>query len=324
MGSRGYRSPPITGANGPSQPLVDGLVLLPVIQARELRKSYGKIAAVDGVSFDVAAGETFGLLGPNGAGKTTTIQMLVGALAPDGGTVRIGGREAADRETRLGVGIAPQAVALYDELTAEENLRFYGSMYGLKGARLGARIDWCLEFAGLEDRRSDRVGTYSGGMKRRLNMAVALIHEPRLVLFDEPTVGVDPQSRNHIFESVEALSKAGLTVLYTTHYMEEAERLCDRVAIMDHGKVLALDSVEGLVEAHGGTSTIVAELSAPPAADVALPGELEGSTLRVNSKKPLEDLAAIATARVRLSSLSLERADLETVFLNLTGRSLRD
>ncbi|MCB8933487.1 MAG: ABC transporter ATP-binding protein [Fimbriimonadaceae bacterium] len=295
-----------------------------MIEARELRKTYGSTIAVDGVSFDVAPGETFGLLGPNGAGKTTTIQMLVGALDPDSGSARIDGKAATDREARLEVGISPQSVALYDDLTAEENLRFYGAMYALKGPRLKERVDWCLAFAGLEDRRNDRVGTFSGGMKRRLNMAVALVHEPRLVLFDEPTVGVDPQSRNHIFESVEALSKAGLTVLYTTHYMEEAERLCDRVAIMDRGKVLALDTVAGLVEAHGGMSTIVADLTAPPAQGVTLPGELEGLTLRVNTRRPLEDLAAIATSQVGLASLSLDRADLETVFLNLTGRSLRD
>jgi len=223
------------------------------IVARNLVKSFGALRAVDGISFEVLRGECFGLLGPNGAGKSTTIGMLVGALAPDAGEVSVDGAGAPTREhVRLRIGAVPQAIALYDDLTGEENLRFFGTLYGLAGARLGERVGWALDFAGLAARRRDRVGGYSGGMKRRLNMAAGLLHDPPVILLDEPTAGVDPQSRNHIFDRIEALKRDGRTLLYTTHYMEEAERLCDRVAIVDAGRVLAIDTVEGLIARHGG------------------------------------------------------------------------
>ncbi len=214
---------------------------------------YGDITAVDGISFEVARGETFGLLGPNGAGKTTTINMIVGALHPDSGSVVVDGELDPTRPSaRLKIGTAPQSLALYGDLTAEENLTFFGTLYGLGGARLRGRVEWALEFSGLAARRRHRVGTYSGGMQRRLNLVCGLLHDPPVILLDEPTVGVDPQSRNLIFESIEALRKQGRTILYTTHYMEEAERLCDRVAIMDRGKILALDRVEALLLRYGG------------------------------------------------------------------------
>jgi ABC-2 type transport system ATP-binding protein len=223
------------------------------LRASGLRKSFGDRLAVDGVSFEVGRGETLGLLGPNGAGKTTTIGMIVGALRPDAGRVTLDGQDDPTRpEIRRRVGVSPQALALYADLTGEENLSFFGSLYGLAGARLRERVAWALEFAGLADRRRDRVLGYSGGMQRRLNLVCGLLHDPPVILLDEPTVGVDPQSRNAIFESIERLRAEGRTIVYTTHYMEEAERLCDRVAIMDHGRILAVDTVEGLLRTHGG------------------------------------------------------------------------
>ena len=296
-----------------------------MIEVRDLRKSYGSLRAVDGVSFDLHPGETFGLLGPNGAGKTTTIHLMVGVLKPDAGSVRInGGADPTRPEVRRQIGIAPQAQALYADLTGEENLAFFARLYGLAGARLAERVAWALEFSGLADRRKHAVRTYSGGMQRRLNLAVALVHDPPVLFLDEPTVGVDPQSRNHIFDSIEALKKQGRTILYTTHYMEEAQRLCDRVAIMDRGKILALDTVSGLIDAHGGRSVIRAELESVPADTSALPGRLEGATLVIETPKPLEEVARLAQLGLKLSALHVTRPNLETVFLELTGRSLRD
>jgi len=248
------------------------------IQVRDLRKAFGATVAVDGVSFDIPRGEAFGLLGPNGAGKTTTIRMIVGALKPDAGSVTVDGEPDPTRESvRMRIGTAPQAIALYVDLTAEENLRFFGALYGLSGARLAERVDWALDFSGLGPRRKDRVSAYSGGMQRRLNLVSGLLHDPPVILLDEPTVGVDPQSRNRIFENIETLKRLGRTVLYTTHYMEEAERLCDRVAIIDRGVIRAVDTVEGLIGRYGG--------------------------------EPVT---------------KVERGNLETVFLQVTGHELRD
>ena len=297
-----------------------------------LTKRFGARTAVDNLSFAVAQGETLGLLGPNGAGKTTTLQMLVGALAPDAGSVRFAdGKSPADPAARARVGIAPQALALYPELSAAENLAFFGSLYGLDRDRLRARVAWCLDFAGLTDRRADRVAAFSGGMQRRLNLACALVHEPALLLLDEPTVGVDPQSRNHIFTAIAALQRAGLTLLYTTHYMEEAERLCTRIAILDQGKLLALDSLDALLAAHGGATVVEAELAEvhgdPRAAlDAGLRArcEVDGHKLRIETDDPTEALRALATSGLALRGLRTDRADLETVFLSLTGRQLRD
>jgi len=296
-----------------------------VIEARSLSKRYGDVQAVDGVSFAVAAGEAFGLLGPNGAGKTTTIHMLAGALAPDAGEVTVAGeRDPSRPEVRRRIGVAPQGLAIYEELTGEENLATFGRLYGLKGTALAARVDWALDFAGLTDRRKHRAGTYSGGMKRRLNLACALVHEPALLICDEPTVGVDPQSRHHVFEAIERLRAAGTTLLYTTHYMEEAQRLCDRVAIMDHGRILAVDTVDALIEQHGGRSVVHAELAAPPPAGTELPGTLDGTHLRVDTDRPFELVASLGRSELDVAELRVERPDLEHVFLQLTGRSLRD
>ncbi len=224
-----------------------------MIEVRGLEKRFGAVQAVAGLDFTVQPGEAFGLLGPNGAGKTTTILMLVGVLRPDRGVVTIDGqRDPTRAAVRRCLGVAPQGLAIYDELSAEENLRFFGRLHGWSGEALGERVAWGLEFAGLQARRSDRAGTFSGGMKRRLNLACALVHDPKVLICDEPTVGVDPQSRHHILAGIEQLKRNGLTLVYTTHYIEEVQQLCDRVAIVDHGRMLALDTVPRLLAAHGG------------------------------------------------------------------------
>ncbi len=296
-----------------------------MIEVRELRKAYGQMIAVAGVSFSVEAGETFGLLGPNGAGKSTTIAMLTGAITPDEGAININGQGSPEvPSNRLMIGVAPQSLSLYEDLSAQENLAFFGRLYRLTGRALDERVAWALEFAGLADRRKHRVKTFSGGMKRRLNLAVALVHNPLVLFLDEPTAGVDPQSRNHIFERIEELRGEGRTVVYTTHYMEEAQRLCDRVAIMDHGKILDLDTVPALVRRYGGRSVVKAELTRAPDDTVALPVELDGLAMRFESERPLEEVARLSSEGVAFQTLEITRPDLETVFLSLTGRSLRD
>jgi ABC-2 type transport system ATP-binding protein len=227
-----------------------------LLEVRSLGKDYGTRAAVAAIDLDVAAGEIVGLLGPNGAGKTTTISMISGVVTPSRGTARVDGHDvrAEARAARAALGVAPQDLAIYEPLTATENLRFFGGLYGLGGALLAERIDWALGVAGLTDRAREPAEKFSGGMKRRLNLAAGLLHKPRLLILDEPTVGVDPQSRNHIFETIRALRDGGMTILYTSHYMEEVEALCDRVAIMDAGKVIAQGAVAELRERHGGAN----------------------------------------------------------------------
>jgi len=295
------------------------------IQVRALKKSYGSIVAVDGVSFDVAAGETFGLLGPNGAGKSTTIGMIVGSLRPDAGDVTVDGSTDPTRPAiRMKIGVTPQSLALYSELTAEENLSFFGRLYGLSGDRLKRRVEWALAFAGLADRRAHRVATYSGGMQRRLNLVCGLLHDPPVILLDEPTVGVDPQSRNLLFENIESLKREGRTILYTTHYMEEAQRLCDRVAIMDHGTILALDTVEELLRRHGGAPTVAIEFADPVDGLDSLGGAWDGARWRVRTERPVEVLQRALASGGVFEHVAIERPNLEAVFLDLTGRSLRD
>lgn len=296
-----------------------------MITVENLRKSFGDLTAVDGLSFSIEKGEVFGLLGPNGAGKTTTINMMVGILAPDEGKIEIDGVADPTRpDIRQRIGNAPQAVALYEMLTGAENLAFFGRMYGLTGKKLKERVDWALAFAGLTDRRKDRVATYSGGMKRRLNMAAAVIHDPPVLLFDEPTVGVDPQSRNMIFDSIEDMKRKGRTIVYTTHYMEEAQRLCDRVAIIDQGKILAMDTVDNLIREHGGKAVIEADVEKVPEDTSGIDGEFIGNHLSLKTADPMEELAKLAGAGLIFRTLRVDRPDLEAVFLNLTGRRLRD
>jgi ABC-2 type transport system ATP-binding protein len=281
-----------------------------MLTLRNVTKRYGRTVAVDGLSLDVQPGEVFGLLGPNGAGKTTTVNMAVGLLPPDDGEIRIGELgPPTSPDVRRHIGVAPQSLAVYDDLTGAENLAFFGRLYGLAGAALKEAVDRSLALVGLTDRRGDRASTYSGGMKRRLNLAAAVLHDPPLVLLDEPTVGVDPQSRNAIFDNISALRARGRTLVYTTHYMEEAERLCDHVAIIDHGRVLAMDTVPNLMRQHAGTAVLVAEVN--------------GVEQRLSTSDPLQELNRLA-ATATLGSFHVERPTLEQVFLHLTGRQLRD
>jgi ABC-2 type transport system ATP-binding protein len=275
-----------------------------------VRKCYGPVVAVDDLTVAVRRGEIFGLLGPNGAGKSTTVHLAVGLLTPESGTVTIEGFGSPDRrDVRLRVGVAPQMLSLYEHLSADENLAFFGRMYGLSGRRLDDRVQAALEFVGLVERRRGLLRDYSGGMRRRLNLAAAILHEPELLLLDEPTVGVDPQSRNSIFENILALKAKGRTIVYTTHYMEEAERLCDRVGIMDHGRMLALDTVGQLLASHGPRSVLVATHG--------------GHEIRIETDNPLAELNRLAQAGL-ITDFRVERPTLEQVFLRLTGRTLRD
>ncbi|CAN5381806.1 ABC transporter ATP-binding protein [soil metagenome] len=306
------------------------------MQACGLVKRYGPRTAVDGVSLEIAQGSFFGLLGPNGAGKTTTLSMLVGALKPDEGTFSLDGQRVnpTDNAYKRRIGYVPQELALYDDLTAMENLSFFGSLYGLAGKKLDDRANAALEIAGLRDRAKDVVAGFSGGMKRRLNLAAALLHEPEIIVLDEPTVGVDPQSRNAIFESLEALRASGKTLLYTTHYMEEVERLCDRIAIMDEGKVKAEGTLDELRRLLPGERRLTVEIdgAANPTLVSDLPGvqsvQAEGSTLTLDVDH-LETVLPLVLTRlkergIRYGVLSSGRISLEEVFLSLTGKSLRD
>jgi ABC-2 type transport system ATP-binding protein len=295
-----------------------------MISVRGLRKSYGSLVAVDGVSFEIQPNETFGLLGPNGAGKTTTIHMMVGLLSPDGGEVHINGASDPTRPAvRRSLGVAPQSLAAYEDLTCQENLMFFGRLYGLHGRRLRGRVDYVLERAGLLDRRSDFVKTLSGGMKQRLQLATAMVHDPQVLFLDEPTVGIDPQARHHILQDIESLRQQGRTVLLTTHYMEEAQRLCDRVAIMDHGHILAIDTVTGIIARYGGHTVVRAEFEKLPP-KIPMPARIEDTTVIVETERPFEVAGQLSATGARIRSLAIEQPTLETVFLNLTGRSLRD
>ena len=281
-----------------------------MLTLRNLRKQFGPIIAVDGLSLDIPRGSVFGFLGPNGAGKTTTINMAVGLLPPTSGEVDLDGRGSpSDPAVRRLIGVAPQSIALYDQLTAIENLTFFGELYGLPSAKLRTRCAELLEMVGLSDRATSRAETFSGGMKRRLNLAAAIEHDPPLVMLDEPTAGVDPQSRNAILDLVRTLRSQGRTIVYTTHYMEEAQRLCDRVAVIDHGKLLALDTVDELIAAHGGESVVTIQRTS---------GEE-----KMTSTNPVAILTE-KLAQKDVLNVRVDRPDLESVFLNLTGRSLRD
>ncbi len=310
----------------------------PVLEVKGLVKRYGDRVAVQGVSFSIREGEVLGLLGPNGAGKTTTISILATLLPPDEGEVRVGGYDLVREPHRVKplIGFVPQDLALYPTLSAWDNLAFWGRLYGLRGRALHERIAAVLEMVGLHERAHDPVKTFSGGMKRRLNIAAGLIHQPRLLLLDEPTVGVDPQSRNFIFEHIERLKAEGTAILYTTHYMEEAERLCDRVAIMDEGRIIALDTPQGLMRLLGG-GIIYVRLPAEAAAALsrardALPHVREVTVQDHRLKLETTDVQAALLEliawcnRHNVSILSLEvlEPNLESVFLHLTGKRLRD
>ena len=309
-----------------------------ILECRDLTKSFGDIAAVKGVGFHIGEGETYGLLGPNGAGKTTTISMVTGLMEPDGGEVLVGGRPLTTRsvDAKREIGLVPQDLAVYPDLTGKENLIFFGKLYNMAGADLKSRADEVLEIIGLTDRADDQTGEYSGGMKRRLNIGIGLLHKPRLLLLDEPTVGVDPQSRNAILESVEHLSDEGMAVLYTTHYMEEAERLCDRVGIIDLGLIKAEGTRRELIQmigrrdrvrlqAGGATAAAVEAVAAMPAVQEA--GVVDGGIEMLVDDAGTwiaEILGEVSGAGVSVTSVDIDEPNLESVFLHLTGRALRD
>jgi ABC-2 type transport system ATP-binding protein len=309
-----------------------------VLEARGLRKAFKDLVAVKDVSFHIAEGETYGLLGPNGAGKTTTISMVCGLLESDAGEVQVDGREITTRSTdaKAAIGYVPQDIAIYPDLTARENLVFFGSLYGMAGKELAARVDEVLETIGLRERAKDRSAEFSGGMKRRLNIGIGLLHKPRLLMLDEPTVGVDPQSRNAILESVEQLSAEGMAVLYTTHYMEEAERLCDRVAIIDEGEIKAEGTRSELVRlvgerdkvrlgASGNLAGALAALQAVPGVESTSTGEERIDLIVEGADRALPLLLqAAAGAGLSVHSVEVEEPNLEAVFLHLTGKALRD
>jgi ABC-2 type transport system ATP-binding protein len=323
--------PPPTTAGPDRQPTV-------VLSCRDLRKSFGDRKAVDGVGFEIRSGETYGLLGPNGAGKTTTISMICGILTADGGDVQVAGQrvDTGTVDAKGAIGFVPQDLAIYPDLSARENLTFFGRLYGLGGAQLRDRIAEVLAVIDLADRADERTERFSGGMKRRLNIGIGLLHRPQLLVLDEPTVGVDPQSRNAILSSVEALSAAGMGILYTTHYMEEAERLCDRVGIIDEGRIIAEGTRRELVALVGGLDKIKLLASGDLAPAAAAARELSGvreatphdggiDLLVVEARRLLPSiLAAMTQDGVTIRSVEVVEPDLEAVFLHLTGKALRD
>jgi ABC-2 type transport system ATP-binding protein len=308
------------------------------IQAKDLHKDFGDVYAVGGINFDVHTGEIFSLLGPNGAGKSTTISMLACLLEPTKGDALVMGHSILREPMAVKevIGVVPQEIALYEDLSARENLAFWGKMYGLRGAELDQRVDEVLEIIGLADRQKGRVSKFSGGMKRRLNIGVGLLHRPKVIILDEPTVGIDPQSRRNILDSIKAFNRQGMTVLYTTHYMEEAQELSDHIAIMDHGKIIARGTHEELVEIVGELDRIDLTINTESAQVIEqwqvtdgvrqVSAEDGALTLLVDdSNMVLPRLfEAVTGAGVRITSIEIQEPNLDAVFLHLTGRALRD
>jgi ABC-2 type transport system ATP-binding protein len=306
------------------------------LEVRDVRKCYGDTVALDSVSFRVQQGEIFGLLGPNGAGKTTLLSILSCLLAPSGGEAWLSGKhlDPADRDVRRQIGLVPQEVALYGELTARENLRFFGELYGLNGPELEERVKETLGAVGLDDRADVRVDTFSGGMKRRLNLGAGLVHQPRLLLLDEPTVGVDPQSRNHIFKEIRRVNGSGATIIYTSHYMEEVQSLCSRIGIIDHGRLIACDTLPGLLHQVEGfirfrvpeAPPTLKQQIAPLSAGRVVEFDGQGYEFNCHDVKRtlLRLLSLLNDLQLELLSLETEEPNLERVFLDLTGRALRD
>jgi ABC-2 type transport system ATP-binding protein len=302
------------------------------LEVEALVKSFGAVKAVSGVSLKLRAGECVGLLGPNGAGKSTVIRSIVGRVIPDEGRISVFGAVAGSAEARAALGWVPQELAVYPRLSCTENLESFGRYHGLSGRQLRESVAWCLEWAALQERGSELAKNLSGGMKRRLNMAAGIIHRPRVVLMDEPTVGVDPQSRIRIFEMIEALRAAGTAILYTTHYMEEAERLCDRIAIVDHGEIIATGTNEELVyNAFASRSQVSARFTGAPREIASWVehrgGHMTDSVAHFTIGNSIEIAGLLQDAAkdgLELADVSLRRPNLESVFLHLTGRELRD
>ncbi|CAI8848567.1 MULTISPECIES: ABC transporter ATP-binding protein [Bacillus] len=304
-----------------------------------ITKSFGKKEVVKNVSFEVKKGETFGLLGPNGAGKSTTISMICGLIPYDGGDIKVGGKSVKEYplDAKRKIGIVPQDIALYPTLSAKENLIFWGKMYGLSGAIAKKRADEVLAYVGLQDRAKDKIETFSGGMKRRINIGAALMHEPELLIMDEPTVGIDPQSRNHILETVKGLNEKGMTVIYTSHYMEEVEYLCERIAIVDHGKVIALGTKTELcnrladgfmvkLQLNRYNQELLQKIKDIPTVERIIIDE-DTNTLDIglkNGEAVGTVVSEVVEKHVRILKLEVQEPNLEALFLQLTGRSLRD
>lgn len=309
-----------------------------LLEITNLKKYFKNIKAVDDISFNVEKGDILGLLGPNGAGKSTTISMIATLLTPDSGTIRFAGEDIEQNPAAIqqNLGLVPQEIALYPSLSGLENLTFWAKAYGLSGSRLRSRIKAVAEVIGIKDRLKDKVKNYSGGMKRRLNIGAALLHEPEFIIMDEPTVGIDPQSRNHILHTVRELAGNGSTIIYTSHYMEEVEMLCDKVCIMDHGKILATGTKDDIINSLGGQFEIkvklgksdTALLEALRALDCVNTISMEEKDIdivaKAGDKSTKTILSVIAKSDTHLESFDIEKANLETVFLNLTGRALRD
>ncbi|HEX7975988.1 MAG TPA: ATP-binding cassette domain-containing protein [Anaerolineales bacterium] len=318
--------------------------MLPILEVQNLVKKYGDFTAVKGITFDIQEGEIFSLLGPNGAGKTTTISVLSTLYAPSGGDAVIGGHSISKEpmSVRKLIGVVPQDLAIYDDLTARENLSFWGQMYDLSGKSLKSRIEEVLQQIGLADKADQRVKTYSGGMKRRVNIGIGLLHKPRLLFMDEPTVGIDPQSRRAILDSVKDLNRQGMTVLYTTHYMEEAQELSNRIGIIDHGELIALGKLSELTRQVGEKDAIVLNIGEGEdgqgpagvlaAAVRAMPGvqktDVGEGTLTIIADEAEDILAPVIVKAneigIKIRSVDIEEPNLEAVFLHLTGRALRD
>jgi ABC-2 type transport system ATP-binding protein len=311
-----------------------------ILEVKDLVKNYGDFTAVKSITFNIKDGEIFSLLGPNGAGKTTTISMLSTLYKPTSGDATIGGHSISKdaMAVKQVIGVVPQELALYEDLTARENLLFWGQMYGLSGQSLNSRVDEVLEQLDLVDKAKNKVKTYSGGMKRRVNIGVGLLHKPRLLFMDEPTVGIDPQSRRAILDTVKDLNKQGMTVLYTTHYMEEAAELSNRVGIIDHGELIALGTQKELTKQVGHTDTLIlhiAENDDPNALAESLKG-IEGileanaisgevSVITPDAEEVLAAVVGKANERgIKIRSIDIREPNLEAVFLHLTGRALRD
>jgi len=311
---------------------------LKVVKIEGLTKKFGDVIAVDNISLEIEKGEIYGLLGPNGAGKSTVINILSSLLQMDKGKIHILERDIKKDSyfSKMNIGIVPQDIAIYEELSALENVMFFASLYGLKGIELKERSIEALEFVGLKDKKKDFPKNFSGGMKRRLNIACALAHRPNLIIMDEPTVGIDPQSRNHILQSVKKLNEMGCTIIYTSHYMEEVEEICTKISIMDHGKVIAEGTKEELEAIITNTNSILVTVDSITRIDEnklkeingVLSIEIEDNTIKINSSKDVNNLDKVilyfTTNNIAIKNLESTSPDLETVFLTLTGRKLRD
>jgi ABC-2 type transport system ATP-binding protein len=306
-----------------------------MLEVIQLYKQFDSHQAVNGLSFTVQQGEFFGLLGPNGAGKSTTIHMISGIMPPDKGNIVINGKDlyTYKRMLKLIMGVVPQEIALYDDLSALQNLIFWGGLYGLEGKTLRYRAEKLIDWVGLSERKKEHIANYSGGMKRRINIAAALMHNPSLILMDEPTVGIDPQSRNHIYDMLKDLHKQGKTIIYTTHYMNEAEDMCDRIGIIDHGQLIGIGGLPELKSAHAVEESFIIQFDAP-VMDITIPTSIKTiwdssrSALTVFSHKPQQDLSEVIRLlheqQLNIQHIEMQHVNLETIFLNLTGRTLRD